>query len=276
MKKYNALDMKGRLYNFALEHRDTKKGDAITGNVMLEVDDKGTVVTLRFFANAVTNAGKANRTYGILEDMIAGNYRTVVDDGDEASWIGCTGQIDVSYFKGRDNELARSQKLRGGFLNANNEKKYANKWKLDYLIVNVEEIEADPEKGLDGYVRTTGYLVDDYNQRLMEVQFQARSAGAMEYILSLSPSYDMPHFVSTWGSIVKMSRLVVRKNAFGDDETDEYDSFQWVITGMNPEPYLFGDDAVLTEAEYTEMKAALAEHKEEKMADKDEDNGLAF
>lgn len=275
MKNYNNIDMKGRLYNYALEEIENDKGTAIAGEVTVEVDDEGTTVAVRFFAYPTFNNGKTNKTYGILEDMMAGKMKSVTEDGDEAEWIALTGSIDVSYFVARnstDDELARAQKLRGAFINPNKDKKYSNKWKLDLLMTNVKDVEADEEKHLDRFVKVTGYLIDDYNKRVMEVQFQARTEGAMNYIIGLEPSYEAPHFASTWGKVAKLSRLVVRKNAFGEDETDEYASTQWVITGMNPEPYAFGDEATITVDTYTEFREALDEHKEAQK-NKDEDGG---
>lgn len=275
MKKYNAIDMKGRLYDYNLEATENKKGDAVMGSIKIEVDADGTVAELRFYVNEMTNAGKKNRTFDMLTEILAGNYRTVVNDGDEASWLALTGSIDVSYFKGRNNtdgELARSQKIRGGFINDNKDKKYCNKWKLDYIITDVTEIEADEEKQLDRFVKLTGFLVDDYNERLMEVQVEARAEKAIEYILgNISPSVDNPYFVSTWGVLQKVSRLVVKKNAFGEDEKEEYDSTKWAITGMNPEPYDIGDEAVLGLEVYEALREALAAHKEEKLNAEDED-----
>lgn len=276
MKNYNALDMKGRLYDYTLEADENDKGSVIKGEIKLEVDEAGTVVTLRYFVNEKTNAGKINKTYGVLEDMLAGNFKTIAADGDEAAWFALTGNIDVSYFVGRnsgDGELVRSQKLRGGFVNDNREKKYSNKWKLDFLITEVKEIDADLEKQLDRFVKVSGYLVDDYRDRVMEVQFQARTEKAMDYIIgNISPSFDSPYFVSTWGSIMKMSRLVVRQNAFGEAEEESYDSMQWVIVGMNPESYAFGDENVMTTDVYEEFRSNLADHKEEKK-NEDGDSG---
>lgn len=284
MKKYNAIDMKGRLYDYTLEADTNTKGDLIKGTIQLEVDSEGTVITMKFFCNEKTNAGKLNKTYGVLESILAGNYQTVAADGDEASWLGLTGTIDVSYFKGKDSgpddDLIRSQKLRGSFVNANTKKEYCNKWKLDCIITGVKDVEADLEKQTDRFVKVDGFLVDDYHERVMEVGVQARGEKAMDYIVSnVIPSVENPHFVSMWGEIKKISRLVVRKNAFGDDETDTYDNFIWNITGMNPEPYDIGEENVLGLSLYEELRSALADHKAEEMAKGDDDSGtpeLAF
>lgn len=281
MKSYNNVDMKGRLYNFALQTISTDKGDALSGDVMLEVDADGTIVTIRYFGYPVYNNGKVNKTYGVLDEMVAGNYKTVVDNGDDADWLACTGSIDIGYFVAKNNtddELARAQKIRGAFINANNDKAYNNKWKLDLLITNISEVDADEEKQLPRYVKVGGYLIDGYNERLMEVQFQARTEKSMDYILGLEASYDNPYFVGTWGKIDKIKRLVVHKNAFGEDATDEYSSTQWVITGMNPQSHDFGDEAAMTTDDYAAYRIKLEEYKEEqKNKDTDETKpALAF
>ena len=278
MKSYNNFDMKGRLYSYSLEEKDTDKGTAITGEVTLEVDDKGTTATARFFAYPTYNSGKTNRTYSVLEDMMAGNYKTVVDDADEADWLAMTGNIDVNYFVPRDgakdiDELARSQKLRGSFVNQNKDHNYQNKWKLDMLITRIDDVEEDAEKNIPHYVRVTGYLIDDYRERVTLVQFQARKEAAMKYILGLTASYDQPYYVSIWGELMKIARTIVRKNAFGEDEVDEYESYIWAITGMAPEAYDFGDESAMTVEQYNEFRENLDAHKKERLEDGNDSAG---
>lgn len=268
-KTYNGLDMKGRLFSYNLETKEhEEKGEGIIGSVTLEVDEKGTTVELRLMPQyPVFNSGKPNKTHGILEDMMAGNYNTVVDNGDDADWFSMTGSIDVSYFLPKnarvDDDLARAQKCRLGFINPNQKKEYCNKWKLDTLITDVKDIEADVEKELPRYVQVSGYLIDSYRERLMEVVFQARSENAMNYILSLPVSDEAPHYVSTWGEIMRIERTVVNKNAFGEDEETKYNSSAWVITGMNPNAYMVGDESGITLEDYANLKNELNAHKEE-------------
>lgn len=287
MKTYNAIDMKGRLYNFNLEVKDFDKGEAITGTVTLEVDDKGTTVEISVFARPTFNNGKKNNTYTVLDDMMAGNYRTVVDNGDDADWLSMTGNIDISYYPakngGGDEEfgLSRGMRLRGGFINPNKKHEYKNRWTVDMLITQVNEVEADEEKNLPRMARVNGYIVDDYNGRLNEISFQARKAGAIDYLLGLPVSFDQPYYVSIWGEQQVTKRVVVKKNAFGDgDEVKEFDNKSWAVTGMSTEPYEFGDKSAMTVEEYEKLKKALHDHKAEIAAKNDEDeggdNGLAF
>lgn len=284
MKSYNNVDMKGRLYSYNLEEKDTDKGTAIAGEVTLVVDEAGTQATARFYATPMYKTGKPNRTYGMLEDMMAGNYKTVVDDGDDADWFGISGNIDVSYFPPRDGgakeieDLVRSQKIRGSFLNANKEHKFQNKWKIDMLIGRIDDVEADEEKGYPHQVRVSGYLVDNYNERVMGVQFMARKEAAMNYILGLTASWDNPYYVSIWGELLRVTRTIVRKNAFGEDEQDTYDSTIWAITGMSPDAYAFGDESGITVDEYKELRDNLDEFRKSRLAKEDTDarSGLAF
>jgi hypothetical protein len=267
MKTYNSVDLKGRLFNYGLTTISTEKGEAIGGDVLIEVDTQGTIVTVRFFGYPTYNSGKPNKTYAILDDMMAGNYKTLADHGDDADWLGVSASIDVGYFVGKNQapgeDISRSQKVRGSFINPNKEKGYSNKWKLDTIITNISEIDADEEKQLERFVKVNGFLIDDYNKRVMEVGFQARSEGAINYLLSLEPSLNEPYYVSMWGQITKVSRLIVRKSAFGEDLTEEYNSLQWVITGMSPESYEWGDERIMSDGAYVDLRAALAEHKQE-------------
>ncbi len=268
MKTFNQVEMKGRLYSYSLEKSENAAGVAvIMGEVTLEVDADGTTSAFRYYSPEVYKSGKENKTYGILDGMIAGNYKTVVDDGDDASWLYLTGSIDSSYFLPKNSkptdDLARAQKIRGSFINPNSKKEYHNRWKLDFIITKIEEIEADEERNLPRYARISGYYIDDYNERVVEVQFQARKDAAINYILSLSADEEAPYFVSTWGELSKVGRLVVRKNAFGEDETDEYTSIQWVITGMVENPYDFGDESVITFDQFKEFKVNLNTLKDE-------------
>lgn len=287
MKSANKVDMRGKVYSYNLEEKTTDKGDAIAGTVTVQVDEDGTTVEGRFFAYPKYNSGSTNRTYSVLEDMMNGNYKTVTEDGvDEADWIAMTGSIDISYFVAKGNsaksidDLTRAQKIRGGFLNANKKKEYLNKWSVDMYITQIEDIEANEERGTDRFVKVKGYLVDTYNERLNEVQFEAHSAGAINYIIGLTADINNPYPVAVWGRYQIFTSKVVKKTAFGDGEDDvtEYTSARWVITGMDPDGYTFGDESVMKVEEWKEYMNALNKHKQE-VLDGDnaqEDVPLAF
>lgn len=285
MRTYNNIDMKGRLYNSSLEIKDFDKGEAITGTVSIEVDANGTVVDVSVFARSTFNNGKHNATYDALDDIMAGNTRSVTEHGDDADWLAITGSVDVSYYPAKNGGgdetygLSRGQRIRGSFVNPNKKREYRNRWTMDLLITQVTEVEADEEKNLPRMARVNGYFIDDYNERLMEVSFQARKPQAIDYLLGLPVSFDAPYFVSTWGEQQIVKRVVVKKSAFGDDEIKEFDNKSWVISGMATDPYEFGDEKAISVEKFNEFKDNLTKLKEEKSKDgedNDGDNGLAF
>lgn len=279
MKSYNQIDMRGKIYSHALEERDTGKGPAIMGTVTLQVDEQGTTVEGRFYANQTYSSGSPNRTYGVLEDLMNGEYKTVLDDGqEEADWLSMTGNIDVSYFKGRDgaaksvDDLARSQKIRGSFLNANKKHEYKNRWNCDMYITKIDDVEADEERGIDRFVRVRGYVVDEFREMLNEVAFEAHSPAAMNYILGITASIDQPYAVKMWGSRDVVTMKSVKKNAFDEDEINEYEVNKWTITGMDPDAYPFGDESVMTVDNWKEFMGNLNNHKEEILEGNDDKN----
>lgn len=268
MKSYNKVELKGRIHNFSLEEKDTEKGTAITGTVTLQVNEAGTCVDVRFYALPKYNSGKTNRTYSVLEDMLAGNYKTVVNDADEADWLAIDANIDIDYYVGRDgakdiDEMSRSQRVRGSFINANKSHEYSNVWKCDMLITRIEDVEEVPEKGFPHKVRMHGFIVDDYNERLMGVRFEAMDQAPMNHLLGLSVSKDNPLYTSVKGEFRMVKTLQIQEGAFGEDEKREFEKVFWVMTWMPRNTYEFGDD--ITVEDYNAYMTACDEYKQEKL-----------
>ena len=236
------------------------------------------------FAYPTFKNGKANRQYEIMAEMIAGNYKTVVANGDSATWVNITGSFDTSYFMPRGEKdidnMACSQRMRGAFINnyTSSKKEYKNSWNVDMLITNVRSVDADEEKGLAAYVEVKGYWIDDYNERVADLKLQARDEAAMAYISGLEASKDVPYYVNVRGGLRKVERVSIRKNAFGEDEKETYSSTQYVITAMDPDPYDFYDDSIMGEAAYKELVDSLETFKREQFEKQQsaDDDGLTF
>lgn len=287
MKKLNAIEMKGRLYDQNLDTREADDGStAIFGTITLEVDEKGTQVVIRFYAKPRYKNGKPNRTYGILEDIMNGEYRTVAIHQEDADWLSVTGNVDVSYFIGNTGakspeEMAISQQLRGAFINPNRKHEYCNKWKLDMLVTGVTEMEADPEKGFERHARVFGYCIDGFRERLLNISFDARSEAAINFVLGLTCSTKEPMFLPTWGALVKVGSRKVVKNMIsgGDDDIVESERLRWVLVGVG-NPYTFGDPSDISAEDYETYRKALADYKEERFNELREDtpvdDNLAF
>ena len=281
MKNYNRVNLGGRLVAHKLDRGTTKNGDDyISGELTLAVDEKGTLVDkIRVFATPVwKKSGKANGNYTMLDKIEQGEFAEGVDNGE---WLSIRATVDISYFPPKnpdpnDPEPARAQKVNATFINANTKKEYANNWSVDMLITGIREVEADPERNTDRYVDVRGYIVDDYNERLLEMRADVRREAAINYILTIQASEDMPYFVSTGGAIENIVRSVEIPNAMGPAEHREFSSTRWVINRMNPEPYVFGDEAAITQEQFDTFKANLADLKTEAMKKEDREPDLAF
>lgn len=285
MKSFNKVALKGRLHSYELEVKDTDNGEAIAGTVSIEASEDGAIVDVRFFAKPKYKSGKINKTYNILEDMIAGNYLTIVNDGADADWISIDGEINIDYYVGRDgaksvDDLGKSQKIRGSFVNANKNHDYENSWRCDMLITRVEEIEEDAEKNRAHAARIHGYILDSFNERALGAKFDVVDEAAMNYVLGLAVEQENPLYSSVRGEFRKITTLIKREGAFSDDEIIEYDDLKWVLTWMPKGAYTFGED--ITEDEYKAYLANLDEYKKEKFedgakkAEKDEKDNLVF
>lgn len=276
MKTYNRVTLKGRLHSYALEDKE----EAIAGTVTLEVDKDGNTAEVRFYATPTYKSGAKNKTYGFLEEMLAGNYNTVSNDGEDADWLSIDANIDVSYFVPRGgaktvDDLGCAQKLRGAFINPNNKKEYSNEWKCDMLITRIEDREENPEKGYDHTVRVHGFIIDDYNHRLMGVKFDAMDVGVMNYMNNLEVSVDNPLYTAIKGMFYMKKTLKVNKSAFegGEDDVREFENTFWKITWMPVNPYMFGED--ITTEDYKALTDALEAHKMEKFNSGSEDGSAA-
>lgn len=281
MRTYNKVELKGRIHSYALETKETEKGEAITGTVTLEVAENGTTVDARFFAYPTYNSGKTNKTYEKLESLMGEEYKTIVRDGDEADWLAIDATVAPDYFVGRDgaqtvDDLNHSQKIRGSFINPNKNHDYSNFWKCDMLITRVEDIEADDEKHRPHAARVHGYIIDDYNNRVMGVQFDALDEAPINYLLGLDVSKDAPLYTAIKGEFRQIKTLITREGAFGEAEQIEYDNLRTAITWMPKDTYEFGSD--ITKEQYGVFMDRLEEYKKSKLnaAANDEADNLVF
>ena len=73
--------------------------------------------------------------------------------------------------------------------------------------------------------------------------------------MGLNSSSTEPVYTKVWGEIINTTIKVekVVESAFGSPSVDvsERSQREWVITGANPEPYVFDDEETMTVAEVT-------------------------
>lgn len=289
MKSYNKVTLKGRLNSYELSVYNGDKGDAIRGRVGIEVDKDGTVVNVEVFAYPTYSSGKRNRSYGFLEEMLNGEMVTVENLRENPdltpAWLAIDGNIDISYFVGKEgaksaDDVMRSQKIRGSFINPNNKHEYFNEWAVDMLVTATHEYDADAERNTPNYLTFSGYFVDTFRNSLLGVSFDARDtgapsdSGAMNFIRSLdgNVSESMPFFSQVRGDFRTVKTIKVAEGFFGEDRTTENNSVYWVVNWISKNVYTFGEDIEIDK--YNDFKAELEDIKQkafEKWKDSEDD-----
>ena len=81
----------------------------------------------------------------------------------------------------------------------------------------------------------------------------------MNYFEDLEASPKNPVFTKVWGRQISQTTITkkVEESAWGETLVKETPSTrrEWVITGSNPEPYLWDDESTITAVELTKAMA---------------------
>ena len=139
------------------------------------------------------------------------------------------------------------QERRGKDMNIKTEKmKMIEAWEKCFKV-NLKE--ADGERIKEDYLVIKG-AVFDFRGTLMPVELVVRNKNGIDAFQSLEPSNSNPVLNKVWGIINFHSETEtkVEETLFGEQNVTTYtkENKEWLITGANPEPYDFGDEAVLT------------------------------
>lgn len=274
-KMINETHIEGLLYDHKLtkkvsgETAKTPGVEFINGTVDIATDNaRLNVVTVHFsYVTATTSKGKANATFSALEAIINDNKSIINVGVDEAIKVRVDSAIGLNEFYSDRNgkeELVSVKRNEGGFLHIvtdalNEDEKERSKWKADMLITKVREVEADEEKNLPAKVILSGYVFD-FRNALLPVEFVARSAGAMNYFLSLECSSTAPCFLRVWGR--QLSQTIVttttEESAFDEPAVNTARSTvrEFIVTGASKEPYVWDDESTITAMELSDALAA--------------------
>ena len=81
----------------------------------------------------------------------------------------------------------------------------------------------------------------------------------MNYFEGLEASPKTPVFIKLWGRQISQTTVTkqIEESAWGETLVKETPTSRrdWVITGSNPEPYLWDDESTITAAELTQAMA---------------------
>lgn len=249
-KMINKSHIEGILYESTLEERVSKTTPGakyISGKLSIEVAEDN-VITVEIFENEITKAGKRNQKYDKLQSLIGAN--SIVTTGrDTAVCLKIDSALSLNdwYPQG---ELVSTLRNFNGFINfiSLGEMKPQATFQADMLITSTMDDMDKDENGdfvPNGALKVKGYIFDFAN-RIMPVEFLVENEAGVNYFRDLEPNT----FTKVWGKQVTQSETIrkVEESAFGDDKVIEFTNTRrkFVITGTNKEPYMFGEEGILT------------------------------
>lgn len=249
-KMINKSHIEGILYESTLEERDSKSTPGtkyISGKLSIEVAEDN-VITVEIFENEITKAGKRNQKYDKLQSLIGAN--SIVTTGrDTAVCLKIDSALSLNdwYPQG---ELVSTLRNFNGFINfiSVGEMKPQATFQADMLITStMDDMDRDENGDFvpNGALKVKGYIFDFAN-RIMPVEFLVENEAGVNYFRDLEPNT----FTKVWGKQVTQSETIrkVEESAFGDDKVIEFTNTRrkFIITGTNKEPYMFGEEGILT------------------------------
>lgn len=268
----NTTHIEGYLYQHSLELKTTGPNSKapgtqyITGSVEIATNEDCTnIVPVHFsYVTAVTSKGKSNATYGTLQNIIEGRFKSVLGSSkDEAVKLRIDSAIGLNEFYSDSNgdwELVSVKRNEGGFihtteiLSANENDR--NRFKVDMLITGCVRHEADEERNIPERMSVRGAIFD-FKKSLLPVEFTALNEGAMNYFEGLGATNKEPVFTSVWGNQIAttITRQITEESAFGENYVREVNSTRkdFVITGAAAETYAWDDESTITAADLTKF-----------------------
>ena len=268
----NATHIEGLVYESGLELRVSGENsknpgtEFIMGNLNIATDSECVnIVPVHFtYVTATTSKGNANATFGVLKDIIDGKIGTVMNVGQEkAGKVRIDSAIGLNEFYSDRNgteELVSVKRNEGGFVHvvqtlAPDEKTH-NTFQADMLITSARRIEGDPEKNTKDKAIVRGCIFD-FRKAVLPVEFSVTNDRGIEYFVDeLNASTKEPVFTKVWGRQISQTTTnkKVEESAWGESRVVETPVTRrdWVITGSNPEPYVWDDESTITANELTE------------------------
>lgn len=272
----NRTHIEGVLYQHSLQKKVTgensqKPGtEFITGNIEIATDDAMiNIVPIHFtYVTAVTSTGKANSAYAVLNDIVNGTAKSIMEHGkDAATKLRVDSAIGLNdFYTERDGkvELVSAKRNEGGFIHVANDglnadEKLRSTFEVDMIITGVRRVEAVEEKNLPEKVVIKGAIFD-FRKSLLPVEFTAKNPHAMDYFEGLDASPSNPVFTKLKGR--QISETIVRQEkeegAFGEPSIREVRSSnkEYLVTWAAGEPYIWDDESTIT---VDELKKAMGD-----------------
>ena len=266
----NSTHLEGLVYESTLELRVSGENskhpgtEFIMGNLNIATDDACTnIVPVHFtYVTATTAKGNANATFAVLKDIIDGKVGTVMKDGiEKAGKVRIDSAIGLNEFYSDRNgkeELVSVKRNEGGFVHLASElapdEKSRNTFQADMLITSAVRVEGNEEKGTKDKVVVKGCIFD-FRKAILPIDFSITNERGMDYFEGLGASTKEPVFTKVWGRQISQTTTnkTVEQSSWGEDRVVEtpVTRREWIITGSNPEPYVWDDEETILATELT-------------------------
>ena len=266
----NATHIEGLVYESTLELRVSGENskhpgtEFIMGNLNIATDDACTnIVPVHFtYVTATTAKGNANATFAVLKDIIDGKVGTVMKDGiEKAGKVRIDSAIGLNEFYSDRNgkeELVSVKRNEGGFVHLASaltpDEKSRNTFQADMLITSAVRVEGNEEKGTKDKVIVKGCIFD-FRKAILPIDFSITNERGMDYFEGLGASTKEPVFTKVWGRQISQTTTnkTVEQSSWGEDRVVEtpVTRREWIITGSNPEPYVWDDEETILATELT-------------------------
>ena len=269
----NVTHIEGYLYDTDLSIRTTGENsknpgtEYISGNVRVATDeDYENIIDVHYtFVTPTWGSGKTNANYKILEDMINGKYKTVMQDGKEASKIRIDSALALNEFYVEENgeqRLVSQKRNEGGFIHMgaelNADLKKRSEFRLDMIITGCRVLEADPEKELAERAIIKGAAFS-FRPEILPIELTVYDPRAIAYFEGAGITNKNPLFTEVRGN--QVSTTIVRKieeeSAFGSASVREVrnNRREFVVNWAKGTPYVWDDESTISAAELTELQA---------------------
>lgn len=266
----NATHIEGLVYESTLELRVSGENskhpgtEFIMGNLNIATDDACTnIVPVHFtYVTAITARSNANATFAVLKDIIDGKVGTVMKDGiEKAGKVRIDSAIGLNEFYSDRNgkeELVSVKRNEGGFVHLASalapDEKSRNTFQADMLITSAVRVEGNEEKGTKDKVVVKGCIFD-FRKAILPIDFSITNERGMDYFEDLGASPKEPVFTKVWGRQISQTTTnkTVEQSSWGEDRVVEtpVTRREWIITGSNPEPYVWDDEETILATELT-------------------------
>lgn len=263
--KTNAAHVEGYVFSHNLRALVSKKTNTpfIRGDLNIATDDTFTnVVPVHFaYVTETFKSGKANPTWEILQELMAGG-KTVESDGADAMKVRIDGDVWVNDFVTRDGDMASPKRVRGSFMHLMTGPLSNTPATFDVDMLIVAATEREVEDG-DDYLNLRGYVFN-YHEEALPIDVNVRSKGGMNYFEDCDISSSNPLYTHIKGEIVSQSiiREVTEESAFGEPIVRKVtrNLRTWDVTWASVEPYEWDDESTLTKKEFKKKLAEREEH----------------